>query len=116
MENSSRPSLDREFLDSRYELIRKVYLSDRKPWVIGYSGGKDSTTALQMIWYALAALPAKALSKPVFIIASDTLVETPKIVDYIDSSLERMNIAARAAGLPFSAHKVRPVLENTFWV
>lgn len=116
METKESGTLGRQFLDSRYEEIRNVYLSDRKPWVIGYSGGKDSTTALQMIWYALAALPAKALSKPVFIIASDTLVETPKIVDYIDSSLERMNIAARGAGLPFSAHKVRPVLENTFWV
>jgi DNA sulfur modification protein DndC len=109
-------TLSREFLDSRYEEIRKVYLNDRKPWVIGYSGGKDSTTALQMIWYALSNLPAEQLSKPVYIIASDTLVETPKIVDYIDSSLKRMNDAARRNGLPFSAHKVKPAVENTFWV
>jgi len=110
------PTLERERLDSRYEEIRNVYLADQRPWVIGYSGGKDSTTALQMIWYALTALPSNKLSKPVYIIASDTLVETPKIVDYIDSSLARMNAAAKAATLPFSAHKVRPILEDTFWV
>lgn len=108
--------LSREFLDLRYEEIRRVYLNDRRPWVIGYSGGKDSTTALQMIWYALSKLQAEQLSKPVYIIASDTLVETPKIVDYIDSSLKRMNEAAQRNGFPFSAHKVKPVLENTFWV
>lgn len=108
--------LDGEILRSRYKEIRDVYLADRRPWVIGYSGGKDSTTALQMIWHALASSPPKDLSKPVYIIASDTLVETPKIVDYIDSSLARMNEAAKRAGLPFSAHKVRPVLRNTFWV
>jgi DNA sulfur modification protein DndC len=109
-------TLGREFLESRYQEIRKVYLNDRRPWVIGYSGGKDSTTALQMIWYALSKLPAAQLSKPVYIISSDTLVETPKIVDYIDSSLQRMNSAAQLASLPFTAHKVKPVLENTFWV
>jgi DNA sulfur modification protein DndC len=109
-------TLERERLDSRYEEIRGVYLADRRPWVIGYSGGKDSTTALQMIWYALSTLPPKTLSKPLYVIASDTLVETPKIVDYINSSLDRMNSTARRLNLPFSAHKVKPILENTFWV
>jgi DNA sulfur modification protein DndC len=109
-------TLDKERLDARYEEIRRVYLADRRPWVIGYSGGKDSTTALQMIWYSLLKLPRHQLTKPLYVIASDTLVETPKIVDYIDSSLIRMNEAAQRESLPFSAHKVKPVLENTFWV
>lgn len=116
MNLTQTPTLERERLDARYEEIRNVYLADRRPWVVGYSGGKDSTTALQMIWYALSALPPKELSKPIYIIASDTLVETPKIVDYIDSSLKRMNEAAQRAGFPYSAHKVSPILENTFWV
>jgi DNA sulfur modification protein DndC len=116
MDNLTRAPLERAFLDSRYEHIRKVYLSDRRPWVIGYSGGKDSTTALQMIWYALSTLSPKDLSKPIYVISSDTLVETPKIVDYIDSSLERMNTAAERLGFPLSAHKVQPEKENTFWV
>jgi len=116
VDTTNAPTLGREFLDARYEDIRNIYLADQRPWVIGYSGGKDSTTALQMIWYALSALSADRLTKPIYIIASDTQVETPKIVDYIDSSLDRMNEAARRAGLPFTAHKVRPKLENTFWV
>jgi DNA sulfur modification protein DndC len=116
VEQTTGATLAREFLDSRYEQIRKVYLSDRRPWVIGYSGGKDSTTALQLIWYALSDLPPKDLSKPIYVISSDTLVETPKIVDYIDSSLQRMNTAAERLGFPLSAHKVRPNTENGFWV
>jgi DNA sulfur modification protein DndC len=101
---------------SRYKEIQEVYLSDERPWVVGYSGGKDSTTALQMIWIALSQLDAAKLKKPVYIIASDTLVETPKIVEYIDESLDRMNEAARRFGLPFSAHKVQPEVNDTFWV
>ena len=109
-------ALEREQLNARYEEIRSVYLSDDRPWVIGYSGGKDSTTAVQMIWYALFELPVEQRQKPVYIISSDTLVETPKIVDYIDTSLQRMNEAARRADLPFSAEKVQPDIKNTFWV
>ncbi|NKE70126.1 DNA phosphorothioation system sulfurtransferase DndC [Nitrospiraceae bacterium HYJII51-Mn-bac16s-1-B09] len=108
--------LEKERLDARYDEIRSVYLEHPQPWVIGYSGGKDSTTALQLIWSALSKLPKEKLSKPLYIISSDTLVETPKIVDYIDSSLEKMNVAAREQGLPFTAHKVKPLLKDTFWV
>ena len=109
MEVPLKQTLEREWLDARYEEIRQVYLSDQRPWVIGYSGGKDSTTALQMIWLALAGLPREQLAKSVYVISSDTLVETPKIVDYIDSTLQKINQAARRQGLPFSAHKLRPV-------
>src|SRR5437016_2869937 len=110
MEEITTEILNRQYLDRLSDEIRHIYLSDTRPWIIGYSGGKDSTTALQLIWYALAKLPEDQRSKPVYIISSDTLVETPKIVDYIDSSLKRMNEAARIQGLPFTAHKVRPVL------
>ena len=116
METGRAAMLESERLEHRSEEIRHVYLSDGRPWVVGYSGGKDSTTALQLIWYALSKLPREQLSKPLYIISSDTLVETPKIVDYIDGSLRRMNEAASKSGLPFSAHKVQPELTNTFWV
>ena len=108
--------LGKSRLKARYQQICDTYLADPRPWVIGYSGGKDSTTTLQMIWMALAELPRDQISKPVYIISSDTLVETPKIVGYIDASLENMNRSAERAGLPFSAHKVRPTTTNSFWV
>ncbi len=118
LENSVSESveLSGEMLRARHEEIKQVYLSDSRPWVIGYSGGKDSTTALQLIWYALSGLSKDQLSKPVYIISSDTLVETPKIVDYITRSLEKMNETAKELGLPFSAHKVSPEIHDSFWV
>jgi DNA sulfur modification protein DndC len=116
MEFVKASTLTGEVLRERYEQIQRVYLSDNRPWVLGYSGGKDSTTALQLIWTALSKLSRESATKPVYVISSDTLVETPKIVDYIDTSLERMNSAAAAQGLPITAHKVRPTLEDTFWV
>ncbi|HRW07379.1 MAG TPA: DNA phosphorothioation system sulfurtransferase DndC [Caldilineaceae bacterium] len=103
-------------LSDLYKSIRQTYLRDRYPWVIGYSGGKDSTTALQLVWYALAELPPDQRKKPVFIISTDTLVETPVIVDRNKENIERINREAQKQGLPFQAHNLSPILDDTFWV
>lgn len=103
-------------LDNIYKEIRQVYLNYPYPWVIGYSGGKDSTTALQLVWYALAELPPEQQEKSVYVISTDTLVETPVIVDYIDGTLRRINEQATKDEMPFRAQKLRPVLDDTYWV
>lgn len=103
-------------LDDIYEEIRDAYRRFPQPWVIGYSGGKDSTCTLQLIWAALAKLPKQERQKPVFVIASDTKVETPVIVDYIDNTLRRINETASGAGMPFRAEKVMPTVNDSYWV
>jgi DNA sulfur modification protein DndC len=114
MSDTGRLGLTAEQLAARYQQIRDVYCADGRPWVIGYSGGKDSTTALQLIWHALAELSPDRRTKPVFVIASDTLVETPQVAQHVDASLTRINEAAKEQRLPFSAHKVSPRLEDSF--
>lgn len=96
--------------------IQEVYLENARPWVIGYSGGKDSTTALQLVWYALAELPPEERKYPVYVISSDTLVETPVIVSYITGTLERIETHACEQQMPFHTELVRPKTEDTFWV
>lgn len=96
--------------------IQEVYLSDQRPWVVGYSGGKDSTCALQLVWNALALLPAEQRQKPVYVISSDTLVETPIIVRYIDKNLENIQKKSDEQGMPFIVQKVSPRVERSFWV
>lgn len=108
-------NLSGEGLKALYEEIRELYLADERPWIIGYSGGKDSTTALQAIWYAIAELPREKRDKKVFVISSDTLVETPVIVDYINETLNKINKAAKEQGMPFQAEKVVPLIEDSFW-
>jgi len=99
-----------------YQEIRDVYLNDNRPWIIGFSGGKDSTCMAQLIWYALSELPKEKLQKKIFIISSDTLVESPKIVEQLTGTLEKMEQAAKAVDLPISTNLVRPILDDTFWV
>lgn len=96
--------------------VQNLYLADDIPWVIGYSGGKDSTATLQLVWNSLKQLSKKQLHKTVHIINTDTLVESPKIERWAAKSLEMMQKAAMADGLPFETHRLTPDLDNTFWV
>ena len=99
-----------------HDEIRQTYLRDHYPWVIGYSGGKDSTTTLQLVWIALSELPIEQRVKPVYIISTDTLVETPVIVDRNKENINLINREAKKQELPFEAHNLSPILDDTFWV
>lgn len=96
--------------------VQNLYLADDIPWVIGYSGGKDSTATLQLVWNSLKELPEENLHKTVHIINTDTLVESPKIERWAAHSLEMMNEAAKNDNLPFETHRLTPESNDTFWV
>jgi DNA sulfur modification protein DndC len=113
---TERSVFDRRSLENIYEEIRKIYITYPQPWVIGYSGGKDSTTVLQLIWTALESLTPEERQKPVYVIASDTKVETPVIVEYVDNTLLAINEKSKETGMPFRAQKVVPTLNDSFWV
>lgn len=95
--------------------IKEVYMSDDRPWVVGYSGGKDSTAVAQAIFIALSELDIGQLTKKVYIISSDTLVETPLIINKITTTLGKMQDKALELGLPIETHKIRPAIHQTFW-
>ena len=71
---------------------------------------------MQLIWLALSALPADRLVKPVYVISTDTLVENPIVALWVSKSLETMQASAQKQGLPLTAHRLTPEIENTFWV
>jgi DNA sulfur modification protein DndC len=96
--------------------IKSLYLHNEIPWVIGYSGGKDSTAVVQLVYQALTELPIKQRSKTVYVLSSDTKVETPSIVNHIDINLKLIADSAKEDGLPIETVKVEPNVSNTFWV
>lgn len=97
--------------------IKKLYLSDQVPWVIGYSGGKDSTAVLQLVWYALLDLKKEnKCHKDVHVISTDTLVENPIVAMWVEKSLERMLEAKNAQGIPIRPHRLTPAVKDRFWV
>ncbi|WP_104046516.1 DNA phosphorothioation system sulfurtransferase DndC [Vibrio jasicida] len=95
--------------------VQRVYCADKRPWVIGYSGGKDSSAVMSLVYLALLGLEPKERQKPVFVVSSDTLVETPVVVNHIKDSLAAIEKGAKRDNLPITCHKVVPKDNQTFW-
>ena len=95
--------------------------SSNKPWIIGFSGGKDSTVLLTLVWKALDKIRNEfpmpfQLKRPVHIVCNDTMVENPIISDYVEDVLAKIEIAARDQNLPIFIKKTTPKLDETFWI
>lgn len=108
--------LNTEFIENQ---IIDQYLNDTnktRPWIIGYSGGKDSTMLLQLVWNALSKIKQVAWLRDVYIVSNNTMVENPRIVKFIDDSLKKIQKAAAEQGMPFVVKKTLPKLDDSFWV
>ena len=103
-------------VQDRVEELQALYRADGIPWVVGYSGGKDSTATLQAVWTALLGLPESDRTKPVYVITNDTLVENPAVSAWVLRSHEAMRSAAATQGVPVSTHILSPETSETFWV
>lgn len=98
------------------EEIAEMYKADSIPWVVGYSGGKDSTATLQLVWMAISRLAPEERVKPIYVISTDTLVENPVVAAWVSRSLDQMTERAKTDGLPITAHRLTPAPTGTFWV
>lgn len=99
-----------------------MYADDTyRPWIIGFSGGKDSTVLLTLVWLALKKIKEDILvpfqlRRPVYVVCNDTLVENPIISFYVDDVLSQIEKQARKEDLPIFVRKTIPKLEDSFWV
>ncbi len=103
-------------LEMLKEEIQDLYQADDVPWIIGYSGGKDSTAVLQLTWLAIAELPIDQRRKPIHVISTDTLVENPVVSAWVNHSHEVMRRKAEELRAPFVPHRLTPTVEDSFWV
>lgn len=102
-------------LEELIEEIKYVYLSDTRPWVIGYSGGKDSTAVVELVYKMLQGLTDAERTKNVYIVSSDTLIENPIIKIYLEKMNRMLGEAAKRDGLPIKSCMVTPPVNNSFW-
>jgi DNA sulfur modification protein DndC len=97
--------------------MRDEYLADHDwPWIVGYSGGKDSTVVLHLAFEVMLELPPSSRWRDVHVVANDTGVESPLVADYVDAMLGRIGVAADGLRLPVTVVKTTPAPGQTFWV
>lgn len=109
-------AITKKIVDELIVIIQNLYLSDEIPWMIGYSGGKDSTAAVQLVWMAIEQLPEAQRTKMIHIMNTDTLVESPVVSKWVTNSLNNMKKKAKENHLPFKPVQLIPDYDNTFWV
>lgn len=102
------------------EIIDQYLFADetKRPWIIGFSGGKDSTVMLQLVWKALQNIKKLGFVpyREIYIVCNDTMVENPVITEYVYRVLEKIEKAAVEQDLPIRVIKTIPRLEDSFWV
>lgn len=103
-----------EYIDIKNEM-EMVYLHDQRPWMIGYSGGKDSTLLCQLVFEMLESLPEEKRWKPVYIVTSDTMVENPIVKAYMHKMNKAINEVSAKKRLNVQAHIIYPEIRQTFW-
>jgi DNA sulfur modification protein DndC len=99
------------------DAIKDEYRAPHKrPWIIGFSGGKDSTLVLHLVVESLMEIPWSERVRPVHVVANDTLVESPIVQSYVDGILGNLQDSLDGLQLPFKVTKTTPAVEQTFWV
>ena len=102
------------------EIVDQYAFADdsNRPWIIGFSGGKDSTVLLQLVWKAVEEIKGilGVINRKIYVVCNDTLVENPIISSYVDEVLDQISQAAVEQDLPIQVVKTSPKLEDSFWV
>ena len=105
----------------RLDAVREVMLAEYRkrhidPWIVAYSGGKDSTLLLHLAWEIMLSLPPEERKREIHVMANDTLVESPLVIQHLKKSLSTIREAAQVTGLPVRVTLTKPYVDQTFWV
>ena len=122
MANAGTQLKDDESIQTRWNWIirdiREEYLAEKQryPWIIGFSGGKDSTVVAHGVFEALLSIAPSQRTRPVHIVSNDTMVESPLVIAHLDKVTALINQAASNLGLPITVARTKPDTDKSFWV
>ena len=112
-----RPVKSRKAEEIIKDIQDEYQQSHTTPWIIGFSGGKDSTVLLTLTWIAIRRLKDDGFNaeRHVYVVCNDTLVENPIITNYIEVVLADIEMEAIKQDMPISVIQTTPELHETFW-
>ena len=97
----------------RKEIAEEYAQPHEKPWIVGFSGGKDSTLVTHLVVEHLLSIPRSDRTRTVHIVANDTLVESPLVIGHIREGLAEIGDASIAFGLPIVVATTTPDTSQT---
>lgn len=106
--------MNKQLLDRTLNRIQKEYLRSKQPWILGYSGGKDSSALVKLVMMALKKLRKK--DKIVTIVYCDSCVEIPIFRDCTYRILEAIKAQATRYRIPIDIKITYPKITDRFFV
>ena len=104
-------------LRSLRRAIRDEYLKPHeRPWILGFSGGKDSTLLLQVVTETLLAISPDDRRRPIYVLTNDTIVESPIYKSQVEKTLASVQEGVKTLDLPIQVVQTCPDQDWTFWV
>jgi len=104
-------------LKNARKIIREEYFEPHlKPWVIGFSGGKDSTFLTHLVVECLLSIPPDERRRKVYIVCNDTRVESPVFQEFVDRLLASISENIGSLRIPVEVVKTTPQSNESFWV
>jgi DNA sulfur modification protein DndC len=94
--------------------IKAEYAKESSPWLLAYSGGKDSSAVLALLVQAMNS--TTQLHRPVYVVFCDTGVENPVINNFVRYAFQQVNVFAKCNNLPVSTSILRPKKKDRYWV
>jgi DNA sulfur modification protein DndC len=101
-------------LKSTIREISKVISDWDGPIVVAYSGGKDSSAVLKLVFSAVVANPY--LAEKVFVIYCDTKVENPILDEFVKRTLRLLKKEAASCASGFKVRILEPALHQRYFV
>lgn len=97
--------------------MAEEYLDESQdfPWIVTFSGGKDSTLVAHLVFDVLLSIPKSLRKRQVYFVSNDTLVESPLVVEHMRKTLRAILSSAKSFGLPIDGEITTPKLQETFW-
>ena len=116
IDTSASDSIATKLAAVREVMVDEYRKNHSDPWIVAYSGGKDSTLLAQLVWETLLSLEPEERRRKVYIVANDTLVESPFVIDHLKKSIGSIAKAAKKMDLPIVTQVTQPCVDQTFWV
>lgn len=104
-----------EKIKEAIQQTQKYFMEDSIQWIVGYSGGKDSSLVIKILLTALKDIPDK-FKKDLLILYCDTGVEIPTLKKYITDSLRSIEAEGENLGIKIRCEAVRPPVSNRYFV
>ncbi len=98
------------------EEMRDEYLHSVRPWIVGFSSGKDSTCLMQLVYEMLLSLKPEQRIRTVHVLSTNTMVESPAVSIRLKRLCDEIQKSANRDNLPLDVQLLRPKITDTFWV